>query len=92
MRGPATISALTVTKPLDKASATLFQGAVQGNPFATATFEVFGPVPPMVATTYDLTTVLISSLTQGSPSRCVTAVPTEDVALSFGTIMVSSSP
>lgn len=90
--GPPTISALTVTKPLDKASPTLFQAAVLGTPFATAKLEVFGPAPPTVATTYDLTTVLISAVTQGSTTRCTAEVPTEDVSLSFGTIAVSSSP
>jgi hypothetical protein len=90
--GPPAISALRVTKSLDKASVVLFQAAVQGTPFASAKLEVFGPAPPAVATTYDLTSVVIASLTQGSPTRCTADVLPEDVALGFASVTISSSP
>jgi hypothetical protein len=83
--GPPTLSPLEVTKPTDSASVALFQAALLGTPFPTGRLEVLG-AGGVVATTYDLTTVMVASFTLASSAPCPSSSPTEDLSFSFATL------
>ena len=86
--GPPTLSPLEVTKATDSASIALFQAALLGTPFATGRLEVLG-AGGVVATTYDLTTVMVASFALDSSPPCATSSPTEDVSFSFATLALA---
>jgi hypothetical protein len=90
--GRVTYDEVCVTKPLDKASPQLFQSALNGTPHATATLEVFAADHVTVATVYDLTTVILSSLKYGAPIDCQVPVPLETACLAYATIGVRLGP
>ncbi len=87
--GPPNVIDFTVTKPVDKASPVIAMDAVLGTPIATGTLEIFAADGVTVATTYTLGAVLISSFASGAPAACSIAIPTENVSLSFATIVIS---
>ena len=89
--GPPVISDVEATKGLDAASPQLFGAAILGTPFPTATLEVFGP-GGVVALRYSLTAVLVASVHQGVAGDCSLDRPFEELALSFGAIVVSPGP
>ena len=84
---PPTLSPLGVTKATDSTSVALFQAALLGTPFATGRLEVLG-AGGVVATTYDLTNVLVASFSLASSPPCATSSPTEDLSFSFATIVL----
>jgi hypothetical protein len=83
--GPPTLSPLEVTKPSDSASIALFQAALLGTHFTTGRLEVLG-AGGVVATTYDLTDLIVASFTLASASPCESSSPTEDLSFSFATL------
>ena len=87
--GPPNVIDFTVTKPVDKASPAIAMDAVLGTPIATGMLEIFAADGVTVATTYTLGTVLISSFASGAPASCSIEIPTENVSLSFATIVIS---
>ena len=89
--GPAVTSDVGATKVVDTASLQLFNAAVQGTPFPSATLEVFG-AGGVVALRYALTSVIVSSLHEGVAAPCSLDRPFEEVTLAFGTIAVSPGP
>jgi len=61
---------LCATKPLDKASPQLFQSTLAGTVHPTAKLEVLAADGITVGIVYDLTSVILSSLTYGAPVDC----------------------
>ena len=90
--GTVTYDPLCVTKRLDKASPQLAQSLIAGTPHQTATLEVFAADGVAVAATYQLTDVLLSSLSYGLPRACTTADLLETPCLAFATFSATSPP
>jgi hypothetical protein len=89
--GPPTFSPLEVTKLSDGASVALFQAALLGTHIATGRLEVLG-AGGVVATTYDLTDLLVASVQLGGSSPCTSSSPTENVSLAFATLALVPAP
>ena len=89
--GPPVPSEVGATKGVDAASLQLFNAALLGTPFASATLEVFG-AGGVVALRYTLTSVTVSSFHQGITAPCALDRPFEEVTLAFGAIAVSPGP
>ncbi|MGH7893518.1 MAG: type VI secretion system tube protein Hcp [Candidatus Binatia bacterium] len=90
--GPPFISAISVTKPIDKASPQLLQAALAGTPIPTATLEIFAADGITVATRYELTTVLVAGFAATTAKACTAPVPVDELSLSFVTLVVSGGP
>jgi type VI secretion system secreted protein Hcp len=87
----ADLTDLTITKVLDKSSPTLFNFCTTGKHIKTATLSICGANEAKeVYLQYDLTEVVVSSITTGGASGGIR--PNEQVSLRFATIKEAYTP
>lgn len=86
--GKVTVSDLTLTKPVDKASATLMQACALGQRYEKATIELVKPgQKPVVYMTYELKNVLISSYNTSTSEGETKG--TDNVSITFEAIRIT---